>query len=222
MNVSKKINDNIKIINSILPVKKSFDVIVREILVDKKKSFLLFVDGFVKDTIMVHVMKELQKVDDADVDDSRKILLLNIPYIESVTENDMNKIVTEVLSGQVALFVDGNDSAVLIDTREYPAREPSESTIEKATRGAKDDFVETVVFNTALIRRRIRDPKLVFEAVKVGEISKTDVMVGYLDDKVNKRLLDKVLSRYTRFNYGRKEPGRSANKEKMVQSNASF
>ena len=195
MNVSNNIDKNIKIINDILPVNKSFDVILREILVDKKKAILLFIDGFVKDTIMVHVLKELQKVDDKDVDNSRKISLLNIPHIESAVETDMNKVITEVLSGQVALFIDGNNSAVVIDTREYPAREPSESTIEKATRGAKDDFVETVIFNTTLIRRRIRDPKLVFEGVKVGRVSKTDVMVGYLDDKVNKRLLQKVLSK---------------------------
>lgn len=192
MYVSADINKNLDYVNEILPVKKSFDIITREILVDKKKAFILFVDGFIKDTIMVHVMKELQKVDDETEDSSEKIFLKNIPYIEVSIENDLNKIITDVLSGQLALFVDGNDSVVMIDTREYPAREPSESHIEKTTRGARDDFVETVIFNTALIRRRIRDPHLVFEAIKVGNISKTDVAVGYLQDKVDKKLLNKV------------------------------
>lgn len=200
MNVSKDIDSNLKRVNEILPVKKSFDIIAREISVDKKKAFILFVDGFIKDTIMVHVMKELQKVDDETKDSSEKIFLKNIPYIEVSIENDFNKIITDVLSGQLALFVDGNDSVVMVDTREYPAREPSESHIEKTTRGARDDFVETVIFNTALIRRRIRDPHLVFEVVKVGSISKTDVAVGYLDDKVDKKLLNKVLGKLKDIN----------------------
>lgn len=195
MKISSDINVNLKNIKETLPVDKSFDIIAREIVVDKKKAFIIFVDGFIKDTIMVHVLKELQKVDDTDKDTSKKIILQNIPYIEVKIEYDFNKIITEVLSGQLALFIDGNDSAVLIDTREYPAREPSESHIEKTTRGARDDFVETVIFNTALIRRRIRDPHLVFEGVKVGNISKTDIAVGYLDDKVDKKLLNKVLSK---------------------------
>ncbi|MGN0173138.1 MAG: spore germination protein [Acutalibacteraceae bacterium] len=195
MNISSNIDENIRLIKEILPVKKSFDVIIREILVDNHKAFLLFIDGFVKDTIMVHVMKELQKVKDEKKDTARKILLENIPYIEASVQNDLDQVITEVLSGQVALFVDGNTTAVMIDTREYPAREPSESHIEKTTRGARDDLVETIIFNTALIRRRIRDPKLVFEAIKVGNVSKTDVAVGYIEDKVDKKLLNKVITR---------------------------
>ena len=195
MNISKDINLNLSNINKILPIKKSFDLIAREILLDNKKAILLFVDGFVKDTIMVHVMKELQKVSDEPDDNSRKIFLQNIPYIEVKIENDLNNAITDVLSGQLALFIDGNDSVVMIDTREYPAREPSESHIEKTTRGARDDLVETMIFNTALVRRRIRDPHLVFENVKVGSISKTDVAVGYLEDKVDKKLLNKVLKK---------------------------
>lgn len=195
MKISTNIEETKLLIKEKLPVKKSFDVILRELTVDNKKAFILFIDGFVKDTIMVHVMKELQKVSDEKDDTARKIFLQNIPYTEVCVEGDFDKVITEVLSGQVALFVDGNDSAVLIDTREYPAREPSESHIEKVTRGARDDFVETVIFNTALVRRRIRDPKMVFEGVKVGTVSQTDVAVGYIEDKVNKKLLNNVLNR---------------------------
>ena len=195
MKISSNIDENAKVIKEILPVQKSFDVILREIIVDNKKAYLLFIDGFVKDTIMVHVMKELQKVNDDKKDTAKKVMLQNIPYIEASVENDLNKVIDEVLSGQVALLIDGDTTAVLVDTREYPAREPSESHIEKATRGARDDLVETIIFNTALIRRRIRDPKLVFEDVKVGRVSKTDVAVGYIEDKVDKKLLNKVISK---------------------------
>ena len=90
MKVSNDINLNLSTINDILPVKKSFDIITREIIVDNKKSFILFVDGFIKDSIMVHIMKELQKVADQSIDSSKKIFLQNIPYIEVTIENDLD------------------------------------------------------------------------------------------------------------------------------------
>ena len=217
MKISADVNKNLELIKSNLPVDKSFDIIAREIIVDNKKSFILFVDGFVKDSIMVHVMKELQKVADNQEDTSKKIFLQNIPYIEVSIKYELQDIITEVLSGQLALFVDGNDSVVMIDTREYPAREPSESHIEKTTRGARDDFVETVIFNTALIRRRIRDPHLVFEGVKVGSMSKTDVAIGYLENKVDKKLLTKVIKKLNDINIHALTMGEKSLEEILVK-----
>ena len=105
MRISRDINKNLTEIKAILPVKKSFDIITREIIVDNKKAFILFVDGFIKDTIMVHVLKELQKVADESVDNSKKIFLQNIPYIEVSIETDLNKIITDVLSGQFLCII---------------------------------------------------------------------------------------------------------------------
>ena len=182
-------------IKSTLPIEKSFDLIFREITVDKKRAIMLFINGFINDSVMVHIMRELQKVNDENKDTIRKIFLKNIPCGEVSVEQDFDKVITDVLSGMAAFFIEGENSALVIDIREFPAREPSESLIEKVTRGARDDFVETIVFNTALVRRRIRDPKMTFEIVKVGKVSQTDVAVGYIDNKVNKKLLNNVLKK---------------------------
>lgn len=56
-------------------------------------------------------------------------------------------------------------------------------------RGSKDGFVETVVFNTALIRRRIRSTELVMEMHTVGKSSRTDVVIAYMGDRVEKEML---------------------------------
>ena len=58
------------------------------------------------------------------------------------------------------MFVDGMDQCVLIDQRTYPQRTTSEPDQDKSFRGSRDGFVETMVFNAALIRRRIRSPRL--------------------------------------------------------------
>jgi stage V sporulation protein AF len=68
--------------------------------------------------------------------------------------------VTAVLSGTTCLLIDGFHCCLGIDCRTYPARSVEEPEKDKVLRGSRDGFVETLVFNTALIRRRIRDPKL--------------------------------------------------------------
>lgn len=195
MSISTNLTDNIRQIKQLLPVDKSFDIVGREIDVGESRGYLLFVDGFAKDEAMIHVMKGLQAVKNEKSDTARKLMLKDIPYIEAALSSDFGAIVDAVLSGQIALFTDGDGECVLIDAREYPARAPSESHIEKVTRGSRDDLVETLVFNTALIRRRIRDSGLTFEIKNVGEMSKTDVAIGYIESQVDHALLKKIRKR---------------------------
>ena len=77
-----------------------------------------------------------------------------------------------------------------MDVRTYPARGIDEPDTEKVTRGSRDGFVETMLFNTNLIRRRIRSPRLTFEVKSVGTESKTDVAIAYVKGSVNEELLD--------------------------------
>ena len=62
-------------------------------------------------------------------------------------------------------------------------------------RGSRDGFVETLIFNTALIRRRIRDPRLTVEITSAGESSHTDIAICYMENRVDKQLLDKIKKR---------------------------
>lgn len=195
MNINKSLKENIKQIKQQLPVDKSFDIVGRDIDIGDKSGYILFVDGFAKDEAMIHVMKALQAVTADGSNSALELMLKDIPYIEAQTEPDLSKAIDGVLSGQVALFVDGEERAIMIDARQYPSRDPSESHIEKVTRGSRDDLVETLVFNTALIRRRLRDKGLTFEITNVGEMSKTDVAIGYIESQVDKNLLKKIRKR---------------------------
>ena len=94
-----------------------------------------------------------------------------------------------ILSGVFALFIDGYDRCLLIDSRTYPARSVSEPEKDKALRGSKDGFVETVVFNTALIRRRIRSNELRMEMFHAGNSSQTDIVLCYMNNRVDHEYL---------------------------------
>jgi len=83
----------------------------------------------------------------------------------------------------------------MIDSRTYPARSVSEPVKEKALRGSRDGFVETIVFNTALLRRRIRSPKLRVEMMSAGKVSQTDIAICFMDDRVDHKLLCQIRNR---------------------------
>ena len=109
--------------------------------------------------------------------------------------NSFEELTTQLLSGVACLLIDGIPCCVAVDCRTYPMRSVEEPEKDKVLRGSRDGFVETLVFNTALIRRRIRTPKLSMEILTTGKLSKTDIVLCYLDDRVDRELLSLVKNR---------------------------
>ncbi|EOD01517.1 spore germination protein [Caldisalinibacter kiritimatiensis] len=194
MKVSSKFQENIEYLSNKLGLEESFDVIKKDIVIGGKKSAIFFIDGFVKDEVMIWILSILQQVDRDEIvpNTLNKLLNKNIPYIECDYTDNMDDVEFAIMSGSVALFVEGVNECIIIDARTYPARGPEEPDLERVTRGPRDGFVETIVFNTALIRRRIRDPNLRFEMFKVGDRSQTDVVVSYIKDITNTDLINSI------------------------------
>src|SRR5690625_521107 len=104
----------------------------------------------------------------------------------------MEKITDELLNGLIAVFVDGEREAFVVDVRYYPGREPEEPDTERVIRGSRDGFTESIISNTALIRRRIKDKGLRNEIIKVGKRSKSDICISYIDSIANEELIKLV------------------------------
>ncbi|WP_081988206.1 spore germination protein [Halobacillus sp. BBL2006] len=167
-----------------LGVDESFDMIHLDLVYAGRGMSLFMVDGFVKDDILHYLMKLLSKLDpeQLDPDPLKQLLKTHLPYVELDQEKDLNKAADTVLAGPTALVVEGIDEVILIDARTYPVRGPQEPDLERVVRGSRDGFVETIVFNTALTRRRIRDRSLRMEYIQIGRRSQTDVCLCYLKD----------------------------------------
>ena len=172
-----------------LGVGESFDIIHLDVEYAEIKIAMFLVDGLVKDDLLHLLMKFLAKVqkEELEKDVLKKLLKTYIPYIEIDTKDDLNKVVDTVLSGPTAFVIDGVDEVILIDARTYPVRGPEEPDTERVVRGARDGFVETIVFNTALTRRRVRDRTLRMEFMQLGRRSKTDIVVCYIADIADHR-----------------------------------
>ncbi len=172
---------------------ENFDIIYRCFLIGNRSACVYFIDGLVKDEIMQKLLQYFGDTKPEDVpEDAYEMLKKHLPYIEVDKFTKVEDILKNILSGVPCLIIDGYKEVIAIDCRTYPARSVSEPEKDKAMRGSKDGFVETVVFNTALIRRRIRSPKLIMKMMEAGKSSKTDIVVCYMQDRVNQKLLDTI------------------------------
>ena len=201
--ISASFEENITYMNQILPVKESFDIIRREIEIGGKASVFYYIDGFIKDEAMLKIMDSFLSVTEEDMpDDAEGFARKNVPYVEVDILEDFDQVLRNVLSGPAVLFIDGYSECICIDCRTYPARGVDEPDKDRSLRGSRDGFVETIVFNTALIRRRIRDPHLVMEMTEAGQASRTDIALCYMEDRVDKELLENLKKRIASLNVG--------------------
>ncbi len=198
--LSFSIDENIAIIDKALNIGQSFDIIKREMEINSKKAVIYYIDGFITAPIMQKLMMHLTTVKNFGENregDLEKFIKTSVPAVEVDSCYSLDKLITMVLSGCAAMIADGfGNGAIIIDARTYPARVTEEPENDKVMRGARDGFVETLLFNIAMIRRRIRNPDLVVEYHCVGAQSKTDVSLIYIKGKADpvyvKRLSEKL------------------------------
>lgn len=188
--VFSKRDKNVDYMNQMLPVEDSFDIVQRDIQIGGKDATFYFIDGFTKDESMLKIMDSFFNIKEGDMPkDAAAFATTCIPYVEVDVIGDFDQIFRNLLSGVTCLFIDGYQACLAIDCRTYPARSVDEPDKDKSLRGSRDGFVETIVFNTALMRRRIRDRHLVMKMLEVGESSRTDVALCYMEDRVDHELL---------------------------------
>lgn len=195
--VSPSLEENLNWIKRYLGYKESFDVLIREFEVAHTKCALICIDSFIDSTVLTLIMQEMERMSVEDLEDPNMHGLLNhtVPYIEVAPSSELDQAADQVLSGPMALLVEGVSHAIVVDVRKYPDRNPSEPSIERVLRGPHDGFIETMIFNTILIRRRLRDPNLRIEALQVGRRSKSDVALLYIKDIADEKLVKLIRQR---------------------------
>ncbi|KYZ77485.1 spore gernimation protein GerA [Anaerosporomusa subterranea] len=192
--IAKDLDSNINYLKDLLGVGETFDIVFREYLVGRKRAASFSINAMTNDVLVSNILEDITlfKQEDLNINTLKKIFYTHTTHLQAKLLDNFPDAVTSLLSGEILFFIDGEAQILVMDARSYPVRAPSESNVEKVTRGSRDSFVETIVFNTALIRRRLRDPNLRFSIIKVGTRSRADVAVCYIKDITNPRLVDKV------------------------------
>ena len=185
--------ENVRTLDALLGVGRCFDMISRDLYVGGKRARLWVVDGYGDDAVIERMLSfwlPLRNIDGAQT--MQQFIDRYITFSEVNAEQSVETAVTSVFLGKLLLLIDGFDACALIDAKQFPARSVEEPSAGKVLRGAHDGFIETLVANAALLRRRIRDPQLTLEGHKVSDCSRADVVLCYLKNKVDRKLLDEV------------------------------
>ncbi len=194
MNISKNYQENIDYLNEKLGTKESYDIVVREMNVGGKKIAIYSINGMVGRPASNMILEAFIEIERAElvVNALDKLVKSKIVDLQVSEVEAMDEVLYFVLSGAMAIIVEGKTQSIIIDVRSYPSRMPEEPDVERVTRGSRDGFTETLVFNTILIRRRLRDPGLRMKLVKAGSRSKTDVCIAYIEDITNSKMVDYI------------------------------
>lgn len=190
-----------KQIKDLLHIEECFDIIRRRFVIGGRQAAFYTVDGFLKGDLAEKVMEFFYSIEKKQMpDDFSGFLQQKIPYLDIMKLQDQDAFVKAVMSGMSCLLVEGYDVILALDLRVYPSRSVDEPDKDKVLRGSRDGFIESLIPNVALIRRRIRDTNLIFSLVNVGSSSKTDLAVCYMKDRVKPEVLKAVQERLKNIN----------------------
>jgi Bacillus/Clostridium GerA spore germination protein. len=208
--LSKNLEENLQLLREALG--PSDDVIIRDMMISsnsKVDAAVIYIDGLVdrnlvNQDILKPLMFNLQLIKDnvsqnySSLIDFIKSSVLTVGQI--IATEDIDRVISDVLIGHTAILVEGVTQAMLIDAKGWKVRNIEEAKNELAIRGPRVGFNETLRTNTALLRRIIRDPRLTFESLQIGERSKTDIAIVYIKGIIKDSLIDEIKQRLKRIN----------------------
>ena len=193
--ISNDYGENVRWFDDVLGVNRSCDVVSRDLRIGGRRGRIWVIDGFGGDAVLERMgafwlALEPQAV--VDIHEMRQFVDGCVTFMEANVSFDRDDIVTSVLLGKSLLLIEGVSGAAMMDAKNYPGRGVEEPADGRVLRGAHEGFVEALVPNLALLRRRIRDPHLTMEPHRVGGRSKTDIVLCYLNDRADPKLLEEL------------------------------
>ena len=193
MLLSNDFSGNAARLDALLGVGRCFDVVTRELYAGRRRCRLYSIDGYGDSAVLERVLEHLLTITSMiEAQTMQEFIDRYVSFAQVDAERDLETAVTGVFLGKTLLLADGFSACALIDAKQLPARSVDEPSSGKVLRGAHDGFIETLTVNAALLRRRIRDPRLTLEGHQISEKSRADVALCYLEHKVDRALLDEV------------------------------
>ncbi len=191
--LTTRLEENQQALDALLGVGRNYDVISRDLYIGQWKGRLYVIDGYGDDGVIERITSfllgrgaQLGK----GAKNMQEFIDRCVTFCEVDCENNLNNILTGAFLGKTILLLEGFDRCAMIDAKKFPGRGVEEPSDGKVLRGSHDGFTETLVQNTALLRRRIRDPRLTLENHKVGGRSRTDVVLAYMEGQASETDLE--------------------------------
>ncbi len=193
MRLSNDFDRNVERLDALLGVGRCFDVAARELYAGRRRCRVYTIDGYGDGAVLERVLAHLLSLSSTvEAQNMEEFIERYVSFAQADAETRLETAVTAVFSGKTLLLAEGFGACALIDAKQFPARGVEEPSSGKVLRGSHDGFIETLTVNTALLRRRIRDPRLTLEGHQISERSRADVALCYLEHKVDRDLLEEL------------------------------
>jgi Bacillus/Clostridium GerA spore germination protein. len=189
----------------------STDIIIRKFAFGYKRKIqaaIIFIDGLtdkalVNENIMKPLMYDIRFIYKEEAPEIENIhfiksTLLSVVDVEEATS--INEAVDSFLSGDTLLLIDSSKEILIIRLRSWKTRSIEEPKTESTVRGPREGFTETLGINTALLRRKIKNPDFMQEKFKLGVRTKTEVCILYIKGLANPQLIEEIRRRLNRIN----------------------
>ncbi|MBQ7347172.1 MAG: spore germination protein [Clostridia bacterium] len=216
--------ENVRRVDAALRVDQNYDLIKKVIYLGQEEITLYYIDGFVdggamnKMIIYFLSLKSLGEEKERGEAAARWFLAHHVPYVEAEVTGDPALMMQMVLSGTSLILGETFGAyAIVVDSRTYPTRSVGEPENDRVMLGSRDGFVETLVFNTALIRRRVRDPQLTMKYMTIGTRSKTDIVMCYLNGQADAKYVQKLQKKLQSIDTGALTMGHESLAELLVK-----
>lgn len=209
ISLSRELRTNLRMIQEVLGFPG--DLVVREFTIGtggELPAACVYIDGLVdvkavNDFILKPLMLESRIAEPAGMEDGENAfdMIRNraLPGSNVREARDLSRLIGSVLGGDTAVLIDGAPAAMLVSTKGFEHRSVDEPQSESVVRGPRDGFIETLRTNTALLRRRIGSPALRIDQMIVGELTRTDIAIAYMDGVANDELVREVKRRLMRI-----------------------
>lgn len=192
--ISDVLIENLKIIDE--KFNDCPDLVKKQIfLKDNTEGYFIYIEGLTDiNVIQRDFMKPVVNMNYEAMSDKKKINSLPVNGVEYYEDIDL--LISDILTGCTILLVDGIDFGISVDVKKFEKRSITEPEVEKDVRGAHEGFIELMNVNMEMLRRRIKNNNLKFKSANVGDVTKQIVNIAYLEDIADpsmvKKLYDKV------------------------------
>jgi len=178
----KTCDENVREINRAF--RGDSDFVLREFeLRDGRKAAAVYIDGLADaNTVSEYILKPLMMDYPINVGETGRV-------------NSIDEVCQAILSGDTVIFIDGYDTAAFFNSKGFPTRSVTEPESETVVRGAREGFTESIRMNTAMLRRKLKTEHLRIESLTIGERSKTNVCICWIDNLTNPKIVQAVKRR---------------------------
>ena len=204
-NYTEVLSENVSNIKSALG--NSNDLVIRQFSFGHKQCInaaIVFIDGMTN-TIIINqdIIEPLiygTKTESLKLplDNSKIVGMLSVSDVQNA--NTLEKIIEGFLSGDAVLMIDGMNEALIISCKGWEKRSISEPATESVIRGPREGFTENLRTNTAMLRRKIKNPELTMEMFNLGKKTNTNITIAYIRGIANQELIEEVRCRINGIN----------------------